>query len=84
MVISTNYNLDNFSTADRTSFIDDAFALARAQLLNYGKALNLTSYLKSEEDFLPWQRAISALTYIISMFEDDRELYPMIEVMLML
>ncbi|ERE90258.1 glutamyl aminopeptidase-like protein [Cricetulus griseus] len=69
----------NFSTADRTSFIDDAFALARAQLLNYGKALNLTSYLKSEEDFLPWQRAISALTYIISMFEDDRELYPMIE-----
>jgi glutamyl aminopeptidase len=37
-----------------------------------------------EEDFLPWQRAISAVTYIISMFEDDQELYPEIEVMLTL
>lgn len=37
-----------------------------------------------EENFLPWQRAISAVTYIISMFEDDKELYPVIEVMLML
>lgn len=40
-------------------------------------------YLKMEEDFLPWQRVISAVTYIISMFEDDKELYPMIEVTLM-
>uniref|UniRef100_A0A8B7TUB8 Aminopeptidase n=1 Tax=Castor canadensis TaxID=51338 RepID=A0A8B7TUB8_CASCN len=68
-----------FSSADRTSFIDDAFALARAQLLNYKVALNLTKYLRMEEDFLPWQRAISAVTYIISMFEDDQELYPEIE-----
>lgn len=68
-----------FSAADRTSFIDDAFALTRAQILDYGKALNLTRYLKSEVDFLPWQRAISSVTYIISMFEDDRELYPRIE-----
>lgn len=69
----------SFSAADRASFIDDAFALARAKLLNYGKALNLTQYLRSEKDFLPWQRAISAVTYVISMFEDDMELYPMIE-----
>jgi hypothetical protein len=41
-------------------------------------------YLKSEEDFLPWERVISSVSYIISMFEDDRELYPMIEVTLML
>lgn len=44
----------------------------------------MTKYLKMEEEFLPWQRVISAVTYIISMFEDDKELYPMIEVMLML
>ncbi|XP_055484080.1 glutamyl aminopeptidase [Psammomys obesus] len=75
--LSSNHTA--FSSADRTSFIDDAFALARAQLLDYKEALNLTMYLKAEEDFLPWQRAISAVTYIISMFEDDRELYPMIE-----
>lgn len=43
----------------------------------------MTKYLKMEEDFLPWQRVIPAITYIINMFEDDKELYPMIEVMLM-
>ncbi|KAL2780749.1 glutamyl aminopeptidase isoform 3 [Daubentonia madagascariensis] len=72
-------NHKGFSSADRASLIDDAFALARAQLLDYRVALNLTKYLKSEEDFLPWQRVIAAITYIISMFEDDQELYPMIE-----
>ncbi|KAF3815516.1 hypothetical protein GH733_016469 [Mirounga leonina] len=69
----------DFSSADRASLIDDAFALARAQLLDYNMALNLTKYLRLEEDFLPWQRVISAITYIISMFEDDKELYPVIE-----
>ncbi|XP_007938972.1 glutamyl aminopeptidase [Orycteropus afer afer] len=79
--IATNLSSDHksFSSADRASFIDDAFALARAQLLDYKVVLNLTKYLKVEEDFLPWQRVISAITYIISMFEDDKELYPMIE-----
>lgn len=47
-------------------------------------ALNLTKYLRMEEDYLPWQRVISAITYIISMFEDDKELYPVIQVMLMI
>lgn len=72
-------NPTNFSSADRASFIDDAFALAKAQLLNYAEALNLTKYLIKERDYSPWQRAISAVTYIISMFEDDPELYPLIE-----
>lgn len=60
------------------------FLSLRAQLLDYKMALNLTKYLRMEEDFLPWQRVISAITYIISMFEDDKDLYPVIEVMLML
>ncbi|XP_065763342.1 glutamyl aminopeptidase isoform X2 [Muntiacus reevesi] len=79
--IATNLFLNHmdFSSADRASFIDDAFALARAQLLNYKEALNLTKYLKEEKEYLPWHRVISAITYIISMFEDDKELYPVIE-----
>ncbi|ELK36549.1 Glutamyl aminopeptidase [Myotis davidii] len=80
IITSLSSNHTGFSSADRASFIDDAFALARAQLLDYKVALNLTKYLKMEKDFLPWQRVISAVTYIISMFEDDKDLYPMIEV----
>lgn len=79
--IAENLSSSNsdFSSADRASFIDDAFALARAQLLNYTTALNLTKYLKGETDYIPWQRAIAAVNYIISMFEDDTEIYPKIE-----
>ena len=62
---------------------DFFFFFLRAQLLNYKEALNLTKYLTEEKEYLPWHRVISAVTYIISMFEDDKELYPVIEVMLM-
>uniref|UniRef100_G1PC96 Aminopeptidase n=1 Tax=Myotis lucifugus TaxID=59463 RepID=G1PC96_MYOLU len=79
IITSLSSNHTGFSSADRASFIDDAFALARAQLLDYKVALNLTKYLKMEKHFLPWQRVISAVTYIISMFEDDKDLYPVIE-----
>ncbi|XP_058405888.1 glutamyl aminopeptidase isoform X1 [Diceros bicornis minor] len=79
--IATNLSLNHmdFSSADRASLIDDAFALARAQLLDYKVALNLTKYLRMEEHYIPWQIAITAVTYVISMFEDDNELYPLIE-----
>lgn len=79
IITNLSSNHRGFSSADRASFFDDAFALARAQLLDYGVALNLTKYLKVEKEFLPWQRVISAVSYIISMFEDDKELYPLIE-----
>ncbi|XP_044537581.1 glutamyl aminopeptidase [Gracilinanus agilis] len=50
-----------------------------ANLLNYRFPLNLTLYLKNENDYLAWQRVISALSYMTSMLEDDRELYPMLK-----
>ncbi|XP_063166501.1 glutamyl aminopeptidase isoform X2 [Candoia aspera] len=65
-----------FSVTDRAGFIDDAFALARAGLLKYADALNLTKYLKDEEEYIPWQRAVVAISYIGHMFEDDNTLYP--------
>ncbi|XP_043917396.1 glutamyl aminopeptidase [Protopterus annectens] len=65
-----------FSTADRAGFFDDAFALARANLLDYGIALNLTQYLTKENDYMTWHRVSSALSYIRTMLEDDLELYP--------
>ncbi|XP_051820348.1 glutamyl aminopeptidase [Antechinus flavipes] len=68
-----------FSSGDRASFFDDAFALSRANLLNYNVSLNLTTYLKNETDYLPWQRVISALSYVSSMLEDDTELYPLLK-----
>uniref|UniRef100_A0ABM5GJS6 Aminopeptidase n=1 Tax=Pogona vitticeps TaxID=103695 RepID=A0ABM5GJS6_9SAUR len=66
----------NFSQADRAGFIEDAFSLARARLLRYSYALNLTKYLEKEEEYIPWQRAIVAVSYIGDMLQDDNALYP--------
>ncbi|XP_064416907.1 glutamyl aminopeptidase isoform X1 [Latimeria chalumnae] len=68
-------NHTTFSTADRTGFFDDAFALARADLLDYGTVLNLTKYVKYEDVYLPWERVASSIAYIRNMLEDDNELY---------
>ncbi|XP_036619402.1 glutamyl aminopeptidase [Trichosurus vulpecula] len=68
-----------FSSGDRASFFDDAFALSRANHLDYRVSLNLTLYLNNENDYLTWDRVISALSYITSMLEDDTELYPLLK-----
>ncbi|KAJ1206147.1 hypothetical protein NDU88_001556 [Pleurodeles waltl] len=69
-------NLSQFSVADRAGFIDDVFAFASAELLNYTTALNLTKYLVHEDAYLPWHRVTSALSYLTDMLEDDSVLYP--------
>ncbi|XP_053259759.1 glutamyl aminopeptidase isoform X1 [Podarcis raffonei] len=69
-------NHKQFSLADRAGFLEDAFSLARAGLLNYSYALNLTRYLKNEEEYIPWQRAVVAVSYLRDMLADDNTLYP--------
>ncbi|XP_038611156.1 glutamyl aminopeptidase [Tachyglossus aculeatus] len=72
-------NHKEFTPSDRASFIDDAFALARGKLLSYSVALNLTQYLQREEDYLPWHRVIASISYLTSMLEDDKDVYPRLE-----
>nr|XP_060635604.1 glutamyl aminopeptidase [Anolis sagrei ordinatus] len=69
-------NHQDFSQGDRAGFLEDAFALARARLLSYSYALNLTRYLKNETEYIPWQRAIVSVSYLGDMLEDDDTLYP--------
>ncbi|KAF4804995.1 Glutamyl aminopeptidase [Turdus rufiventris] len=66
----------NFTTADRAGILDDAFSLARPGLVNYSVPLQLTRYLRNETEYLPWHRAISAVTYLADMLEDDTNVYP--------
>ncbi|NXF04194.1 AMPE aminopeptidase, partial [Smithornis capensis] len=69
----------NFTASDRAGILDDAFSLARPGLVNYSVPLDLTKYLRNETEYLPWHRAISAITYIANMLEDDTYLYPLFQ-----
>ncbi|XP_064595580.1 glutamyl aminopeptidase-like [Liolophura sinensis] len=62
-------NLQVIPDVDRAGLLSDAFDLARAGLLGYDAALNLTGYLHKEESYLAWDSVSSGLSYISHMLE---------------
>jgi len=68
----TNYLLnektfEKIGDINRAQIIDDSLHLARAGVLKYDLALNITRYLKHELAYLPWTSAFPCLGYIDSM-----------------
>jgi hypothetical protein len=53
-----------FSVNNRAQFIDDALHLARAELMDYSEALELTKYLLYEREYAPWKAALDDMQYI--------------------
>ena len=52
------------SVINRAQIMNDALNLARAGLLDYGTALDLTRYLENETDYLPWESTLVALAHV--------------------
>ncbi|XP_076247540.1 suppressor of ER stress-induced death isoform X2 [Calliopsis andreniformis] len=57
----------DISTINRAQLIDDALNLARAGKLDYATALDVTSYLAHETEYLPWKAAFTAMHYLDDM-----------------
>ncbi|XP_053945174.1 glutamyl aminopeptidase-like [Anastrepha ludens] len=51
-----------FTVGDRAGLLNDAFSLADATQLSYDTALDMTSYLTKEQDYVPWSVAATKLT----------------------
>lgn len=69
-MIIRQLNSDDLSAIpiiNRAQLLDDALNLARAGRLDYTTALDITSYLQRETDYLPWKAALSALNYLDNM-----------------
>lgn len=65
----TNYQkFKTIGPTNRAQLIDDSMNLARGGLLPYEIALNLTTYLQHEDDYVPWKAAISTFSFIDEMF----------------
>lgn len=62
----------DISTINRAQLIDDALNLARAGKLNYTIALDVTSYLAHETEYLPWRAALNAINYLNDMLIKDQ------------
>jgi aminopeptidase N len=56
----------NIHPLNKAQLLDDSLILAQAGVLNYTTALELTTYLKSETDFIPWLSYFRALPFLNS------------------
>lgn len=65
---------------NRAQLIDDSFNLARAGILDYSTALDLSTYLVKEDDSIPWLTAIECLTYVVERMRRSTEGYAYIKV----
>ncbi|XP_073729218.1 glutamyl aminopeptidase [Misgurnus anguillicaudatus] len=65
-----------YNATDRSSYVDDVFAFARADIVDYGNAFNLTMYLVNETEYIVWDRVSASISYVANMLADDTELYP--------
>lgn len=70
-------NYINIHPLNRAQLLDDSLYLARAGLLSYSTALDLTTYLAAETDFVPWVSFYRALTFLNTRFAgtEDYDLF---------
>lgn len=61
--------LDN----NRAQLLDDAFNLALVELISYTQALDMTLYLKNEQQYVPWHSVLSELNYLDAMLYNFAE-----------
>lgn len=72
-------NLSVIPVINRAQVIHDAFDLASAQIVSVTLALNNTLFLIKETEYMPWQAALSSLSYFKLMFDRSEVYGPMKE-----
>ncbi|KAK3554440.1 hypothetical protein QTP70_023025 [Hemibagrus guttatus] len=70
-----------FSAADRSSYIDDVFALARADVVHYNKTFELLKYLANETEYIVWDRVESSIAYVRDMLASNSILYSKFQIL---
>jgi aminopeptidase N len=58
----------NIHPLNKAQLVDDSLTLARAGILDYSTALELTTFLAQETDFIPWVSFFRALTFLNARF----------------
>jgi aminopeptidase N len=62
-----NENHSIIHTVNRAQLLDDALNLARASLIPYDMAFNVTQFLRNDNEYLPWEAFLNNFQYISTM-----------------
>ncbi|KAF2365595.1 Peptidase M1 membrane alanine aminopeptidase N-terminal [Trinorchestia longiramus] len=68
LIDQLNTDLSVIHLLSRSQLIDDSWSLARAGKLSYDIALSLDTFLSQETEYVPWDSALSSLSYLEEMF----------------
>ncbi|XP_025986513.2 aminopeptidase N [Solenopsis invicta] len=71
--LEKNPDNSSISATNRAQLIDDALNLARAGYLNYTTALEITKYLYTETDYIPWYAAVRAFDYLDGVLQGGQQ-----------
>ncbi|XP_075887548.1 aminopeptidase Ey-like [Nelusetta ayraudi] len=77
LLATLNANHQEIPVINRAQIIDDAFNLARAELVSTTLALSTTKFLAKEVEYMPWETAIRNLNYFYLMFDRSEVNGPM-------
>lgn len=80
LVLQLNTTHREIHVLNRAQLIDDSFNLARAGLLDYAIALDLSTYLNNEDDYIPWYAAMDCLSYVVERMRRSDQGYDYIKV----
>lgn len=79
LIQQLNESNTDIHVLNRAQLIDDSFNLARAGMLHYSVALNLSTYLMKEDDEIPFYTAIDCLSYVVERMRRSAEGYDYIK-----
>lgn len=83
LIRQLNISHQDIHVLNRAQLIDDSLNLARAGILEYSTALDLSTYLQNEDDAIPWYTAIDGLSYIVERMRRSNEGFYFIKVILL-
>lgn len=73
-----NLNYTSIHPTNRAQLIDDALNMARSNQLNYTTALQLTTFLSREKDYVVWQAGFRNLQFLHNLMRTSAH-YPMFQ-----
>ncbi len=81
LIMAMQENVSSINRLNRAQLYDDAFNLARADLLSYEVPLNMSKSLASETEYIPLASALNGLGYLDLMIRDESFSYPYMKVL---
>lgn len=69
LINQLNTDHKQITTTNRAQILDDIFELARSGVIDYKFAMEATTYLRGERDYLPWETVLMSFSYIDDMLQ---------------